>query len=77
MCAHFSHMPVFQDEDLVTVIDGAQTMRDKHARPRLFFNDAVDILALSKRLNTLDSFPNIEDWSYFIHFFKEAKQSKK
>jgi hypothetical protein len=37
-------MAVFQHQYLVTIVDGAQSMRDKYTGSRLLLDDAVDVL---------------------------------
>jgi hypothetical protein len=37
-------MAILEHQDLVTIIDRPQPVRDKHARAALFFQNAVDVL---------------------------------
>lgn len=44
MRSSFADMAVFQHQNLVTIINGAQSMRDKYTGSRFLLDDAVDVL---------------------------------
>lgn len=44
MRATLNHMTVLENKNLVTVVDSAKPMCDKHTCPLFFFDNTIDVL---------------------------------